>query len=73
MDVSLSNSIMHTATAMKNAETANAVQVGGSSSNSAGNAVLMQLFPVGKKIRVSLLIATSVPTNCMLSVCLYDY
>ena len=27
MDVSLSNSIMHTATAMKNAETANAVQV----------------------------------------------
>ena len=27
MDVSLSNSIMHTATARKNAETANAVQV----------------------------------------------
>lgn len=27
MDVSLSNSIMHTATTMKNAETANAVQV----------------------------------------------
>ena len=27
MDVSLSNGIMHTATAMKNAETANAVQV----------------------------------------------
>lgn len=54
-------------------KTANAVQVGGSSSNSAGNAVLMQLFPIGKKIRVSLLIATSVPTNCMLSVAMYDY
>ena len=54
-------------------KTANAVQVGGSSSNSAGNSVMMQLFPIGKKIRVSLLIATSVPTNCMLSVAMYDY
>lgn len=54
-------------------KTANAVQVGGSSSNSAGNAVLMQLFPVGNKIRVSLTLATSVPGACLLSIAMYDY
>lgn len=54
-------------------KTANAVQTGGSSSNAANGAVLMQLFPVGKKIRVSLQLITGVPTNCMLSVAMYDY
>lgn len=54
-------------------KTANAVQVGGSTANTAANALLMQLYPVGKKIRVSLTLATSVPTNCMLGVSFYDY
>ncbi len=54
-------------------KTANSVQVGGSTANTAANALLMQLYPVGKKIRVSLTLATSVPTNCMLGVSFYDY
>ena len=54
-------------------KTANSVQVGGSTANTAANALLMQLYPVGKKIRVSLTLATSVPTNCMLSASFYDY
>jgi hypothetical protein len=49
-----------------------AVQTGGSSSNAANGAVLMQLFPVGKKIRVMLQLITSVPTNAMLSIGMYD-
>lgn len=53
-------------------KTANAVQVGGSTANTATNALLMQLYPVGKRIRVSLTLATSVPTNCMLAVAFYD-
>lgn len=54
-------------------KTANAVQTGGSSSNANNGAVLMQLFPVGNKIRVALTLATSVPGACLLSICLYDY
>jgi hypothetical protein len=54
-------------------KTANAVQTGGSSSNANNGAVLMQLFPIGNKIRVALTLATSVPGACLLSICLYDY
>ena len=54
-------------------KTANAVQTGGSSSNAANGAVLMQLFPIGKKIRISLQIITGVPNQCDLSVAMYDY
>lgn len=54
-------------------KTAAAVQVGGSSSASAGNAVLMQLYPVGNKIRVQLTLVTSVPTQALLSVAFHDY
>ncbi len=41
--------------------------------NQVAGAVLMQLFPIGKKIRVLLQLITGVPTNCMLSVAMYDY
>lgn len=54
-------------------KTASAVQTGGSSSNAAASVVLMQLFPVGKKIRVSLTLASSVPAACLLSIGFYDY
>jgi len=54
-------------------KTANSIQTGGSTSNTAANAVLMQLYPVGNSIRVMLTIATSLPTKCMLSIALYDY
>lgn len=53
-------------------KTANGVQTGGSTSNTANGSVLMQLYPVGNKIRVSLTLATSVPNQCDLSVSLYD-
>lgn len=54
-------------------KTANAVQTGGSSSNANNGAVLMQLFPIGNKVRVALTLATSVPGSCLLSIALYDY
>lgn len=54
-------------------KTANAVQTGGSSSNANNGAVLMHLFPIGNKVRVSLTLATSVPGACLLSIALYDY
>ena len=54
-------------------KTASAVQAGGSTSNTAANALLMQLYPVGNKIRVSLTLATSVPNQAMLSVAFYDF
>lgn len=53
-------------------KTANAIQVGGSTYNSAASSVLMQLYPVGNKVRVSLLLATSVPAQCMLTIGFYD-
>lgn len=53
-------------------KTANSVQIGGSTSNSAGNALLMQLYPLGNNITVSLTLATSVPAQCELSIAFYD-
>lgn len=54
-------------------KTANAVQTTGSSANNAANVLLMQLYPVGNNIKVSLTIAGSVPAQLMLSVMFYDY
>ncbi|PXX42224.1 hypothetical protein [Aquitalea magnusonii] len=53
-------------------KTASSVQTGGSTSNAASNAVLMQLYPVGNSITVSLTLATSVPAQCELSIAFYD-
>lgn len=53
-------------------KTANAVQTGGSTANNAANAVLMQLYPVGNTIRVSLTFVSSLPTQCLLSIGFYD-
>ena len=53
-------------------KTANSVQVGGSTYSGAASEVLMQLFPMGDSIQVQCQIATSVPTQFMLSVALYD-
>lgn len=54
-------------------KTASATQTTGSSSSSASNTILMQLYPVGNTLRVSLTIATSVPAQCLLSLMFYDY
>ena len=54
-------------------KTANAVQVGGSTANNAASEVLMQLYPIGDVIRVSLQFAAAIPAKCVLSVALYDY
>jgi hypothetical protein len=53
-------------------KTATAVQTKGSTDNTASNTVLMQLYPVGNTIRVLLTLATAVPTNCLLSLMLFD-
>ena len=53
-------------------KTANAIQTSGSSSNSASNTILMQLYPVGDFIRVLLTIATSIPAQGVLSIAFYD-
>ncbi|MFN3886130.1 MAG: hypothetical protein ACK4MG_04155 [Aquabacterium sp.] len=53
-------------------KTANQVQTGGSTANNAANAVLMQLYPVGNLIRVSLTFVTSLPAQCLLSIGFYD-
>ena len=66
MDVSLSNSIMHTATAMKNTETANAVQVNvlkksmDIQENSA--AQLLQALPQPQQLAASGTLGTQVNT-----------
>ena len=54
-------------------KTASAIQTGGSTTNTAASSVLMQLYPIGNKIRVSLTLATSVPAQCDLSVAFYDF
>lgn len=54
-------------------KTASAVQTTGSTTNTASNTILMQLYPVGNVIQVSLQIATSLPTKCLLSIEFYDY
>lgn len=54
-------------------KTASATQTTGSNTNSASNTILMQLYPVGNTLRVSLTIATSVPAQCLLSLMFYDY
>ncbi|AWI53202.1 hypothetical protein DEH84_06990 [Aquabacterium olei] len=53
-------------------KTASQVQTGGSTSSAAASSVMMQLYPVGKKVRIALTLATSVPAQCVLSVSLYD-
>ena len=53
-------------------KTASSVQVGGSTANTASNALLMQLYPIGNSILVSLTLATSVPAQCEVSIALYD-
>ena len=54
-------------------KTANAVQTSGSSANNGASVLLMQLYPVGNQIKVSLTVAGSVPAQLMLSVMFYDY
>ena len=54
-------------------KTASAVQTTGSTSNAASNIILMQLYPVGNIIQVSMQLATSVPAQCVLSIEMYDY
>ncbi len=54
-------------------KTATQVQSGGSTGNTASASLMMQLYPVGNKIRVSLTIVGSVPAQLMLGVAFYDY
>jgi hypothetical protein len=51
---------------------AGAVQTTGASANNAAGTVLIQCAPIGKTVRVSLLLATSVPAQALLSIAMYD-
>ncbi len=54
-------------------KTASATQTTGSTANNAANTILMQLYPIGNTLRVSLQIVGSVPAQCLLSIAFYDY
>lgn len=54
-------------------KTASAVQTGGSSSNAANNAVLMQLFPIGNLVRFSLQFVLLLPAQGVMTIAMYDY
>lgn len=53
-------------------KTANTVQTTGSTSNTNSNTILMQLYPVGNRVRVQLTIASSLPNQMLLSLLMYD-
>ncbi|AQW28648.1 hypothetical protein ACJBUE_12755 [Ralstonia syzygii subsp. celebesensis] len=53
-------------------KTANTVQTTGSTSSTNSNTILMQLYPVGNKVRVQITIASTVPNQMLLSLLMYD-
>lgn len=54
-------------------KTSSTVQTGGSTTSAASSMVQMQLYPIGNKLRMKIVLATSIPTVLLLSMCMYDY